>query len=47
VLTQTKQVVSFKQAAFMISSSSMPKEYARQVPGYEGYRARRIPGQTG
>lgn len=30
-------------ADFMISSSLMPKEYARLVPDYEGYRARRIP----
>lgn len=33
-------------ADFMISSSLMPKEYARLVPDYEGYRARRIPRQT-
>ena len=33
-------------ADFMISSSLMPKEYARLVPDYEGYRARRIPDRT-
>ncbi len=33
-------------ADFMISSSLMPTEYARLVPDYEGYRARRIPPQT-
>ena len=33
-------------ADFMISSSLMPTEYARLVPDYEGYRARRIPGET-
>lgn len=31
----------------MISFSLMPKEYARQVPDYERYRAHRIPGQIG
>jgi len=30
-------------ADFMISSSLMPKEYARLVPDYEGYRARNLP----
>ena len=30
-------------ADFMISSSLMPKEYARLVPDYEGYRVQRMP----
>lgn len=33
-------------ADFMISSPLMPKEYARQVPDYDGYRARRTPRPT-